>query len=63
MSQQMAEVRDMCLARLFPDFEALCEAQAPDGTGVQALSRQVYGPLLEWAAKFVTAQPYAEAAA
>jgi hypothetical protein len=30
---------------------------------VQALSRQVYGPLLEWAAKFVTAQPYAEAAA
>ncbi len=59
MSERLAEVREMCLARVFPDFEALCAARMQDGRGVNALARQVYGPLLEWAAACVTAHPYA----
>ena len=59
MSDQLAEVRDMCLARLFPDFEALCEAQTPAGQGMLALSRQVHGLLLTWAEECVTAHPHA----
>ncbi len=59
MSDQLAEVRDMCLARVFPDFEALCEVQTPAGQGVLALSRQVHGLLLKWVEECVTAQPHA----
>jgi exodeoxyribonuclease V gamma subunit len=61
MSEQLAEVRDMCLARVFPDFEALCAARTADGQDASALARQVYGPLLDWAAACVTAHPYAAA--
>ncbi len=43
------EVADLCLARLWPDFEALCE----DGTW-QANAQAVYGPLLEWLSTQVT---------
>ncbi len=62
-SSQMAEVRDMCLARLFPDFEALCAAKTPDGQDVLTLSGQVQGPLLRWVDTCVTAYPYTETAA
>lgn len=58
MSDQMAEVRDMCLARVYPDFETLCEAQTPQGQDVFALSQRVYGPLLAWADRCVTAYPH-----
>lgn len=61
MSEQLAEVHEMCLARVFPDFEALCAARTADGQDASALARQVYGPLLEWAAARVTAHPYATA--
>jgi exodeoxyribonuclease V gamma subunit len=57
-NEELAEVRDMCLARIFPDFEALCARNAPNGMGVVDLSRWVYGPLLEWSAQHVTAIPY-----
>jgi exodeoxyribonuclease V gamma subunit len=63
MSVQLADVRDMCLARVFPDFEALCAARTADGQDASALARQVYGPLLEWAVACVTAHPYAPAEA
>ncbi|MDM7943565.1 MAG: exodeoxyribonuclease V subunit gamma [Hydrogenophaga sp.] len=59
MSDQLAEVRDMCLARVFPDFQALCEAETPAGQGVLALSRQVHGLLLKWAEDCVTVHPHA----
>jgi exodeoxyribonuclease V gamma subunit len=58
MSEQLAEVREMCLARVFPNFEALCAAKAPNGMDVVALARLVYGPLLAWSAQCVTAMPY-----
>jgi exodeoxyribonuclease V gamma subunit len=63
MSEQLAEVREMCLARVFPDYEALCAARTADGQDADALARLVYGPLLEWAAACVTAHPYAAAEA
>jgi len=63
MSEQMGEVNDMCLARVFPDFEALCAARTVDGQDASELARRVYGPLLEWAAVCVTAHPYAAAQA
>jgi exodeoxyribonuclease V gamma subunit len=47
-SQQMAEVNDPCLARTFPDFEAL-EAH-PD---FRPLAEAVYGPLLQWVGECV----------
>ncbi len=59
ISEQLAEVREMCLARVFPDFEALCSAKAPNGMDVTALARLVYGPLLAWSAQCVKAVSYA----
>ena len=58
LRESMAEVRDMCLARVFPDFGALCSAQSPGGLEVAALSCQVYGPLLAWASTCVSAHPH-----
>ena len=57
-SESMAEVREMCLARTFADFEALCAARASDGQGLADLAPQVYGPLLDWAAQCVSVQRY-----
>lgn len=58
-SQQRAEVREMCLARTFADFDALCAARAPDGLGLADWAPQVYGPLLQWARECITVQPHA----
>ncbi len=46
------EVADLCLARLWPDFGALCE----DGSW-QANAQAVYAPLLEWLSTSVTIRP------
>lgn len=62
MSERMAEVRDMCLARVFPDFETLCETGTSDGLGLLDLAPRVYAPLLQWAAECVTAQTHEPAA-
>lgn len=48
---QSGEVDDACLARMFPDYEALSE----DGR-FEDLAQQVYAPLLAWAAQHVTAR-------
>ena len=61
-SQQRAEVRDLCCARTFADFAALCAARAPDGRGLAELAPQVYEPLLQWASTCVSAQPHASEA-
>jgi exodeoxyribonuclease V gamma subunit len=47
---RMAEVRDSCLAREFPDFEALESVPAPqrDGAYLHRLAEAVYVPLLQW---------------
>lgn len=51
----MAEVNDMCLARVFPDYETLRAAESPGGQHAAELARQVYGPMLAWAASHVLA--------
>jgi exodeoxyribonuclease V gamma subunit len=48
---QTGDVDDPCLARMFPDFETLTE----DGR-FEALARQVYEPLRNWAAAHVSAR-------
>ena len=58
----LAEVHELCLARTFADFAALCAARAPDGTGLAEMAPQVYGPLLQWASTCVSAQPHASEA-
>ena len=58
----LAEVHELCLARTFADFAALCAARAPDGTGLAEMALQVYGPLLHWASTCVSAQPHASEA-
>jgi exodeoxyribonuclease V gamma subunit len=55
---QRGEVEDTCLARVFPDFEAL----SADGRFV-GLARQLYGPLLEWARDGVTLELHPQAGA
>ena len=52
---QLPEGREMCLARVYPDFEALCAARTPDGQGLAEWASQIYGPLLAWADSHVTA--------
>jgi exodeoxyribonuclease V gamma subunit len=59
MSEQLSEVREMCLARVFPDFESLCEAKAENGQGLHEMSALVYGPMLRWVDDCVTAYPHA----
>jgi exodeoxyribonuclease V gamma subunit len=44
------DVEEVCMARMFPDYDAL----STDGR-FEALSRQVYLPLLKWAEHYVTA--------
>ena len=58
--ENRGEVKDMCLARVFPDFDALLEAQTPWGQNLQSLALQVYGPLCEWADQCVTAVAHAK---
>lgn len=48
---QFGEVQEPCLARVYPDFEALVH----DGR-FQHLAQQVYGPLLAWRDQHVLAQ-------
>ncbi|MDO8777992.1 MAG: exodeoxyribonuclease V subunit gamma [Burkholderiaceae bacterium] len=48
---QTGEVDESCLARMFPDFDALTD----DGR-FEALAQQVYEPLLLWATQHVTAR-------
>lgn len=52
------EVGDPCLARLWPDFDALREAG-----GGPALSQELYGPLARWLGDAVTVTPLQESAA
>ncbi len=52
--QQIADVSEACLARVFPDFEALCA----DGR-FAILAEQVYAPLLTWAKQHVSAYRHA----
>ena len=59
-NEDRAEVKDMCLARVFPDFDALVEAQTPWGQNLQSLAVQVYGPLRVWSEQCVTAIAYAK---
>jgi len=58
-NDSLAEVRDMCLARLYPDFEALLAARTEDGSGLQQLAERLYVPLLDWAARHVSARLHA----
>ncbi len=55
----LVEVNEMCLARVFPDFETLCAATGPEGQTLQSLALAVYGPLHDWARECVTAVAYA----
>jgi exodeoxyribonuclease V gamma subunit len=48
-----AEADEACLARLYPDYDALIE----DGR-FEDLAHAVYGPLLKWAQQ-LTAEPHA----
>jgi exodeoxyribonuclease V gamma subunit len=48
-----AEAKDACLARMYPDFDALIE----DGR-FEDLAQAVYGPLLQWAQQ-LSAEPHA----
>lgn len=41
------EVDDLCLARLWPSFEALCESRHACG-GWPELAEELYGPLARW---------------
>lgn len=50
---QSGEVQEPCMARMFPDFDALTE----DGQ-FDVLSKQVYGPLLQWVKQHVSAQSH-----
>ncbi|OGB72767.1 MAG: exodeoxyribonuclease V subunit gamma [Burkholderiales bacterium RIFOXYC12_FULL_65_23] len=58
-NDSMAEVNDMCLARLYPDFEALLAARTEDGSGLQELAERLYVPLLDWATRHVSARLHA----
>ena len=53
----LAEVQDMSLARLFPDFDALCQA-GDAHTCLATLAPEVYGPLHQWAASCVQVHAY-----
>jgi exodeoxyribonuclease V gamma subunit len=44
------EVDEPCMARIYPDFEALTESGR-----FEQLAREVYGPLLEWMNEHVNA--------
>ena len=48
---QTGEVEDPCMARMYPDFEALTE----DGR-FETLARQVYAPLKNWTNGYVRAR-------
>jgi len=51
------EVRDVCLARLWPDFDALRAAG-----GWPEIAHELYGPLVRWFAEAVTITPLQECA-
>lgn len=54
--QREGDVAEPCLARVYPDFEALTD----DGR-FEWLAQSVCGPLAEWAATAVQATPHAQA--
>ena len=56
---EFAEVREMCLARCFPDFDALEAVQTPSGESMlHELAAAVYGPMLDWIAAHVSVTPH-----
>jgi exodeoxyribonuclease V gamma subunit len=56
---EYAEVREMCLARCFPDFDALEAVQTPAGESMlHELAAAVYGPMLDWIAEHVSVIPH-----
>ena len=56
---EFAEVREMCLARCFPDFDALEAVQTQDGGSLlHELAAAVYGPMLDWIAGHVSVTPH-----
>ncbi len=49
----------MCLARCFPDFDALESVQTPTGESMlHELAASVYGPMLDWIAQHVSVTPH-----
>ena len=57
-SNEMAEVTDMCLARLFPDFEALLLGKTLEDSRLYELASMIYVPMLAWIEQSVSAHPY-----
>ncbi len=54
-----AEVNEMCLARCFPDFDALEAVSTPTGESLlHGLATSVYGPMLDWIAEHVSVTPH-----
>ncbi|WP_306397847.1 exodeoxyribonuclease V subunit gamma [Telluria beijingensis] len=49
------EVEDLCVGRLWPDFDALCAAG-----GWPELAQELYGPLAEWLGESVVVTPLQE---
>lgn len=56
---EFAEVNEMCLARCFPDFDALESVPTPSGESMlHELAAAVYGPMLDWIAEHVSVIPH-----
>ncbi len=54
-----AEVNEMCLARCFPDFDALEAVRTAGGESMlHALAASVHGQLLDWIAEHVSVTPH-----
>ena len=53
-SAEMAEVQDMSLARMFPDFSALEEASTATGERFYDLAERLYVPMLDWVRRCVS---------
>lgn len=54
------EGTEMCLARLYPDFETLAAANHNDKQ-LEQLAERVYGPLLHWVENQVQTRPHEDA--
>ena len=56
---EFAEVNEMCLARCFPDFDALESVRTQSGESMlHELAASVYGPMMEWIAGHVSVTPH-----
>ena len=57
-SDEVAEVTDICLARLFPEFEDLLQGEPLEKSRWYTLADMLYVPMLAWSDEFVTTHPY-----